>query len=239
MSRSTPEEKAAIEMAQALLGSMAQQPPDLPPPVQATPPPPAAAQQAQPAAQVPRDNVDEIKDDPPPSATSEQKAQSTDAVPPRHRLLQRLLRALPIASPAQLTAMINVFDPNRDALLAPPPPATAPPQNPGTATTQPQSYPGGLPHTAQQTPDPLHHLLAQPSLKRLGLTPIITNYTDICISNMPTQTTSDQDIFTIRHGNPGYTICLAYADLCSGNTAYSTDWIRSSSRYTRSPQLDC
>ena len=38
MSRSAPEEKAAIEMAQALLGSMAQQPPDLPPPVQATPP---------------------------------------------------------------------------------------------------------------------------------------------------------------------------------------------------------
>ena len=122
MSRSAPEEKAAIEMAQALLGSMAQQPPDLPPPVQATPPPPAAAQQAQPAAQVPRDNVDEIKDDPPPSATSEQKAHSTDAAPPRHRLLQRLLRALPIASPAQLAAMITVFDPNRDALLAPPPP---------------------------------------------------------------------------------------------------------------------
>ena len=129
MPRSTPEEKAAIEMAQALLGSMAQQPPDLPPPVQATPPPPAAAQQAQPAAQVPRDNVDEIKDDPPPSATSEQKAQSTDAVPPRHRLLQRLLRALPIASPAQLTAMINVFDPNRDVLLAPPP-ATTPRHRP-------------------------------------------------------------------------------------------------------------
>ena len=126
MSRSAPEEKAAIEMAQALLGSMAQQPPDLPPPVQATPPPPAAAQQAQPAAQVPRDNVDEIKDDPPPSATSEQKAQSTDAAPPRHRLLQRLLRALPIASPAQLAAMITVFDPNREALLAPPPPPPPP-----------------------------------------------------------------------------------------------------------------
>ena len=116
--------------------------------------------------------------------------------------------------------------------------ATAPSQNPGTATTQPQSYPGGLPHTTQQTSDPLHHLLAQPSLKRLGLTPIITNYTDICISNMPTQTTSDQDIFTIRHGDPDCTICLAYADLCSGDTAYSTDWIRSSSRHTRSPQLD-
>ena len=237
MPRSTPEEKAAIEMAQALLGSMAQQPPDLPPPVQATPPP-AAAQQAQPAAQVPRDNVDEIKDDPPPSATSEQKAQSTDAAPPRHRLLQRLLRALPIASPAQLTAMINIFDPNRDAPLAPPP-ATAPCQNPGTATTQPQSYPGGLPHTAQQASDPLHHLLAQPSLKRLGLIPIITNYTDICISNMPTQTTSDQDVFTIRHGDPDYAICIAYTDISSVDTAHSTDWIRSSGRYTRSPQLYC
>ena len=38
----------------------------------------------------------------------------------------RLLRALPIASPAQLTAMINVFDPNRDARLAPPPPPPPP-----------------------------------------------------------------------------------------------------------------
>ena len=56
---------------------------------------------------------------------------------------------------------------------------------------------------------------------------------------MPTQTTSDQDIFTIRHGDSVYTICIAYADLCSGDTAYSTDWIRSSSRYTRPPQLDC
>ena len=202
-----------------------------------------AAQQAQPADQVPTDNVDEITDDPPPAAAPEQKAQSTDAAPPRHRLLQRLLRALPIASPAQLAAMIAVFDPNRDTHPAPHPPtrfpATAPYQNPGTATTQPQSYPGGLPHTAQQTSDPLHHLLARPSLKRLGFAPIIANYTDICISNMPTQTTSDQDIFTIRHGDPAYTICLTDAHLCYGDTAYSTDWIRSSCRYTRPPQIDC
>ena len=80
MSQSTAEEKAAMEMAQALLGSMAQQPPELPPPVQANP---AAAQQAQPAAQVPTDNVVEIKeDDPPLTVTSEQKVQSTDSSPP-------------------------------------------------------------------------------------------------------------------------------------------------------------
>ena len=38
MSQATIEEKEAIDMAQALLGSMAQQPNALPPPVQANPP---------------------------------------------------------------------------------------------------------------------------------------------------------------------------------------------------------
>ena len=108
-----------------------------------------------------------IQDDTPPPNMAEQKDQSTDTSTPRYRLVQRLLRALPIASQAQLAAMINVFDPNRDVPHAP---ATAPPQNIGTATTIPQSYPGGLPRTYQQTSDPLQHLLAQPSLKRSGLT---------------------------------------------------------------------
>ena len=132
MPPSSQEEKAAAAVAQALLGSLAQLPPDLPPPVQLPPP---ADQQAQPGAQAPPDQADEIKDDPPPPAP-EQKDQSTDLSTPRHRLLQRLLRALPIASPAQLTAMINVFDPNRDVVPQAPPTKILEPRLPVPNPTQ-------------------------------------------------------------------------------------------------------
>ena len=87
MPPSSQEERAAASVAQALLGSLAQLPSDIPPSVQLPSP---ADQQAQPVAQAPLDQDDEIKDDPPQPA-HEQSDQSTDPSTPRHRLLQRLL----------------------------------------------------------------------------------------------------------------------------------------------------
>ena len=157
-----------MAVAQALLGSLAQQSFELPPPpgAQSVVPPQVdtnpQVDDHQNDTVEPHDDAVEPHDNTPPPDIPEQKQQSTDQLTPRHRLLSRLLRALPIASAAQLTDMINVFDPNRNEA---PPRRT---QNPQPATSLPRPHPGGLPRTNPQSPDPLQHLLAQPSQKRSG-----------------------------------------------------------------------
>ena len=170
MPSSQSEEKAAMAVAQALLGSLPQQPFVLPPPpaAHAAVPPqvdtiPQGDDAQNQTVEPHGDDIEPHADTPPPDMT-EQNQQSTDQLTPRHRLLSRLLRALPIASVAQLTDMINVFDPNRD---------DAPPRNtqvPQPLTHPPQPPPGGLPQTNPQSHDPLQHLLARSSQKRSGLT---------------------------------------------------------------------
>ena len=161
-----------MALAQALLGSLAQQPLELPPPVQAPPPADPEVAPVPEVASVPQaDDIPEVpfalQDDLP---ATEQKEQAAESPTPRYQLLKRLLRALPIASADQLSAMINVFDPTRVA--APPPPA----QFSNPTVTFPQSHPGGLPYAGSRSNDPLHHLLAQPSLKRSEHSNIVQNY---------------------------------------------------------------
>lgn len=160
MSGSQPEEverRAAMEF----LGLIAaQQQHGLPPAAQILPPPdPEVARDPQNAEDREAPDVPQV--DPPPP---EQKDQSAEQPTPRHRLLSRLLRALPIASVDQLTAMINVFNPNQDAALP------RPDQSLNPAVPPAQSYPGRFSSTSLRSGDPLQHLLARPSQKRSDLT---------------------------------------------------------------------
>ena len=183
------EQKDAVQVARALLGSISGQ--ELPPQVemlpQQPPPPSVAAGQAQvppPAnpALPPHPANLEVKVDPvvpDPAAPAPQGAvpgaQSNPPLTGHRLLLSRLVRALPIASESQLQAMLDVFDPR-----AAPPAAQYPnppqreqplprPQAHVPRPAAPLANPGGIPRIGIPTNDPLQHLLPQHSLKRSDL----------------------------------------------------------------------
>ena len=206
------EQKDAVQVARALLGSISGQ--ELPPQVQVLPQqppnPPIAAGQAEPLPPV-NSGVQ-----PPPvdlEAKVEAAAPDPAAVPPQgavadaqpdppltgHRLLlSRLLRALPIASESQLQAMLRVFDPRavnptaqnpnppqRQQPVPPPPPHVRRP-------AAPVANPGGIPRTGLPSNDPLQHLLPQPVLKRsdFGYPPPISSYPTSSICTITSSKTS-------------------------------------------------
>ena len=124
----------AAQIARDLLGSAGNQAQLLPPQVQ-LPPPPAPAPE-EPVAAVPEEKdavVPEVQDEPAndpapanqPSQSSRSNALPNPPVTLHRQLLSRLIRALPIASEAQLQSMLNVFDhraiPPRSNPLPPPP----------------------------------------------------------------------------------------------------------------------
>ena len=100
------QQEDAAAVAQSLLGSLAQQ--RLPPSVQVEHP---IDPEVTPEPQV--QTVPEVPQNDP--LLRPEQDQSFAQSPPRHRLMSRLLRALPIASADQITAMLSVFDPNANA----------------------------------------------------------------------------------------------------------------------------
>ena len=118
----------AAQIARDLLGSAGNQAQLLPPQVQ-LPPPPAPAPE-EPVAAVPEEKdavVPEVQDEPandPAPANQPSQSSRSNALPLHRQLLSRLIRALPIASEAQLQSMLNVFDHRAipPAVQNPPPP---------------------------------------------------------------------------------------------------------------------
>ena len=180
----------AAQIARDLLGSAGNQAQPLPPQVQ-LPPPPAPAPE-EPVAAVPEEKdavVPEVQDEPAndpapanqPSQSSRSNALPNPPVTLHRQLLSRLIRALPIASEAQLQSMLNVFDhrANPPAVQNPPlpPPPSSVPQASAPVQSRWQSlppaphshHPGGISYGRAPTTDPLQHLLPQPSYKRSEL----------------------------------------------------------------------
>ena len=138
-------------------------------PIAANPRVPVAANPRVPAAPVLEEKHDPVV--PAPVAPAPQdavpNAQSNPPVTPHHRLMLRLVRALPIASNTQLQAMLDVFNPR----VTPPPAAQNSNPSPQQRSFPPPNHAGCLPPYRPPTCLPRRNTARTRPIERSATTP--------------------------------------------------------------------